>query len=308
MINLIKSLADETRLKILAILERGEFSVQEITHILSMGQSRISRHLKILTDAGITSPRREGSWTYYSLKNMNGLKKPVIESAISWITHSTEFDEIRAGTKIALEERKKRTKVFFDRIVGDWEILRNQFIDETQYFDVLRTAVGKTRFLADLGCGIGKTILKISDLSERFIGVDNSFEMLNAAKKNLPRQLLNRVDFRLGDLEHLPLKENEVDTVLASMVLHHLAEPRMIFEEFFRVLASDGRLIILDLFRHSDEEFLNAMADLWFGFDGNDLSNWMSAAGFIDISVQKYRIESRDKQILLIIGKKTIKH
>jgi len=280
MINFLKSISNITRLEILAVLLNGEFSVMEIVEILSMGQSRISRHLRILQESGVVQSRREGSWIYYSMSSQQDEFSEFISLITKWIRESENFEQIRVSIQRVIEQRRLRSKKFFSRIAGNWNILRNKYIDEFSYYSMLKDAIGKVSVLADLGCGTGETIEQLHDSSKYIIGIDNSPEMLQKAHEHLADWIGNTVDLRLGNLEHLPLKDQEVECILASLVLHHVAKPSDVFFEFNRVLKPGGKAIIVDFLHHKEEFFRDEMADLWLGFRKSEIKSWLSAAQF----------------------------
>ncbi len=273
----LKSLSDETRLKIIAILMNGEFSVQELTQILEMGQSRISRHLKILTDAHITQFRRVGSWIYYRLESdQDSYLKNIIENIKQWLKKSKLHQALSSNMQKILDRRRSQSQCFFAQVGDQWLDLQAKYLDLSMFYKVLTGEIGRAESLADLGCGVGQTISVLLPYVGKIIGVDNSPEMLDMARKNL--QSLQSVDLRLGNLEHLPLRDEEVEIVLATFVLHHIAQPSSVFSEFFRVLSPGGRLIVIDFITHSNEILRDKMADLWMGFSEKEIFGWMTPA------------------------------
>jgi ubiquinone/menaquinone biosynthesis C-methylase UbiE/DNA-binding transcriptional ArsR family regulator len=298
MIALFKSLSDETRIKIVGVLSHGEFTVQELTKILDMGQSRISRHLKILTDAGITQYRREGSWAYYRLAPENGFRKKIVNVIKNELDASGEsfLDPIHE----ILEHRKSISRNFFLKHGRNWDVLRAQFLSNNMLKSIFRKHLDPSHTIADLGCGSGESIivLRKSGFDGRIIGVDNSPIMLKNAQEKVATARLASVEFRLGDLEHLPMKDNESDALLAVMVLHHMAQPEFVFREFFRALAPGGKLLVIDLLKHENEKFRLEMGDLWLGFSPEDLSAWTRDSGFADPVI----IEKAGKERIVVFA------
>ncbi len=299
MLNFLKSLADETRIEILFILNMGEFSVREITEILNMGQSRISRHLKILVTSGIATFRREGAWVLYSLNKLSDERREIIESIIRWKSKINDSEELLVSIKWTMEKRRRLSRDYFSRIGSRWNKLKDRYIDTERLYSELNAKLIPEGVIADLGCGIGESIARMTTQSRKFIGVDNSREMLGIAKKNLSAALKQGTDLRVGDLEHLPLKEKEVDGILAALVLHHVAQPIQAFREFYRVLKPGGQVLIVDFKKHQNKDFQKKMADLWSGFNRNELLNWISESGFRDPEFTES--STLDKSIKLLI-------
>lgn len=290
MIHFFKALADETRLKITAILSMGEFSVQEIMRILDMGQSRISRHLKILSDAHIADFRRDGAKVYYTLSNeMKSHRNTLINLTIDWCKEYPEWRTLAMSVEEILEWRRSQSRSFFANVGQDWSTLLGHFIDQKEFIEALKAQVKGVGVLADLGCGPGFILRELSTVVEKLIGIDYSDKMLQHARDNL-RDLRadGRVELRLGAIEHLPMKDGEVDLILINLVLHHIAEPHGIFQEVNRTLKPEGKVIIIDFNKHQKEDFREEMADIWLGFDAKDLKTWLKVAGFTDIQVEVF--------------------
>ena len=270
-----KALADETRLRLLRLLTRGPLNVNEIIAILRMGQSRISRHLKILFEAEIVSSRREGTWVYYQSKSDSDDK--VVEDILAFTRNHEHAvahyaSDLQAVEQV-IEQRKEDTRGFFDNIDDPVELqhpIDGQFLRDLALGQVppcCDTAL-------DLGTGTGLMLPKLSETVSEIIAVDSSTTMLTMAR-NLVQRGLKRCDFRLGDLSHLPVADGEVDCVIACMVLHHVSNPQHCLKEANRVLKKGGFVIIVDLYRHEDETLREKMADLWFGFLPNEIKTWL---------------------------------
>ncbi len=264
----------------LSILLQGEFSVQEMTQILGMGQSRISRHLKILLEAGVIVARREGSWAFYRLRESESELFSVFGPVLEELKASDNFHGFQESISEVLEARRHHSRAFFSRVDTDWDFLDSRYIDRRKYFSEIRRFISTPQVLADLGCGDGSTILELVEEIPRIIGVDNSLERLDTAARNLSE--FNNVNLRLGNLEHLPLRDLEADTILAAFVLHHVAQPETVFSEFYRVLKPGGALIIVDYKKHKLETMRKEMGDLWLGFSAEEMQLWCGNARFDD--------------------------
>ncbi len=280
MLDLFKSLADPTRLRLLNVLQQGEFTVQELLMILRMGQSRISRHLKILLEAGLLSVKREGTWAYYRLFPVDPLAErllPLLESEFELLTDSVAD---RASVVTVLAARRERSQFFFNRHACDWDQLARQLLPTPEYAERLLMSLPHSRCLLEIGVGTGGLLEALRTKSEKLIGVDHAPAMLVAARQRLEEIGLDNVDLRLGEMEHLPLESASVDTAVLNMVLHHASDPLTVLREIFRVLQPGGVLLIADLLRHQDEWVREKLADQWLGFTEDELLGWGGQVGF----------------------------
>lgn len=279
MLELFKSLADPTRLRLVNILRQGEFTVQELLEILSMGQSRISRHLKILLEVGLLTVKREGTWAYYRLQP----RAPLAERLLPLL--QAEFEQLvdapadRSAVLMVLAARRERSQLFFDRHARDWDQLARQLLPTPSYTELLLASLPHSRCLLEVGVGTGGLLQALHSRSEVVIGVDHAPAMLAAARQRLQEAELEPIDLRLGEMEHLPLESATVDTAVLNMVLHHASDPLTVLREIYRVLQPGGLLVIADLLRHPDEWMRDKLADQWLGFTADELLGWGTQAG-----------------------------
>ncbi len=303
-INLFKALADETRLRIVFILSEGEFTVMELMDILKMGQSRVSRHLGILTNAAVTSFRRDGTWVYYRLEPGGDHEKRMIACVVRWLNDEEELHGYRDSIANVLEARRKRVRHYFSGGNDKGEHHLRPYIDDAGFHNLLQSFAEGTHVIAELGCGSGENLVELASHQKKIIGVDNSRVMLNRAASRLRGIVGSELDLRLGNLEHLPLTDQEVDGVLVSMVLHHLAMPVGVFHEFSRILKPGGKLLIVDFIKHEDEQLRNDMADLWLGFTEEEIMSWLEKSGFTDVTFESMTNRNNDKTVFTAISRK----
>lgn len=280
MLETLKALADPTRLRLVAVLLRGEFTVQELTRILRMGQSRISRHLKILLDAGILALKRQGTWSYYRLCGANpffGEIEPALASRLGDLAGHAEDLLVLAEV---LEERRRRSQEFFDRHARQWDTLAREVLPVADYLETICRAVPACRSLLEVGVGTGGLLPALRGRAERVVGVDHSPAMLEEARVRTAAEGLTDVELRLGEMTHLPLSDGECEVALLNMVLHHAARPGAVLTELGRVLVPGGTLVIADLARHGRDWVRERLADQWLGFEREELTGWLAAAGF----------------------------
>ena len=281
-----KALADETRLRLVHVLAAHELNVNELTDLFEMGQSRISRHLRVLTEAGLASPRRDGIRVFYSIV-VDG-EKAALAAMITQLYGDDPviIDDVkRAGEMV--ESRARATQEFFDHIADDWDRMRREVLGDLDLSRLVSERMDSIKSSADLGCGSGGMLKTLLKKSAQVIGVDSSSKMLDLARGRFQTNGTD-VSLRIGQLEHLPLADQEVDFALACLTLHHLSQPTAGLAEAHRVLSSGGRLMVIDFDKHNNERMRRNYGDHWLGFTEEELVNWFREAGFERIKVETF--------------------
>lgn len=273
----VKALSDETRLRLMAVLSRYELSVNEIAALFEMGQSRISRHLKVLSVAGLLKWRRDGLWVYYSAARQ-GKGHDFWAALVPFCREDAFFDVDARMAQSIVEERSRRTRSFFNAIAEDWDRLNSEVMGAFDLPGVVLEAMPACETAVDLGCGTGTVLARMLERARGVIGVDGSPRMLELARRRFEDN--PRVSLRIGDLEHLPLRDGEAQFACINMVLHHLSHPREALPEIGRVLAPEGRLIVTDFEQHGNERMREEYGDLSLGFSVEALSRWLAEARF----------------------------
>ena len=300
MIDLLKALADPCRLRLVAVLLRGEFTVQELTRILDMGQSRISRHLKILTEAGVLSVKRQGTWSYYRAGEENaffGAIRPAFERELDQLPKRSED---LAALALALEERRRRSLEFFDRHAQQWDNLSRTLLPVPEYLDRLLLLIPSVSTLLEIGVGTGALLPGLARRAAEVIGVDHSPAMLDEARRRLAANGESGVQLRLGEMTHLPLADGGAGCVVANMVLHHAADPLAVLQEICRVLTPGGTLVLADLARHEREWAREQLADQWLGFEEDELQGWLKTAGLERVEAERVGAAAGQEDVLLV--------
>ncbi len=299
-VEVFKALADETRLRILQIVSKGSFNVNEIKEILEMGQSRISRHLKVLSDAGFLGYHREGSWVYYSItKNNNNsgiisFSEKLLELLLS---NFSLFEKDKLGIDRILLQRTEKNRTYFDSVGKDWESIQKEVLNPEVYRNMITSYLSKkSKHVLDLGCGPGGLVPYLLDKTEKVTGLDASPKMIQEAKEHFSKE--PRVNFVQALLEEIPFPEETIDSVIASMVLHHISNPPVVMEEVNRVLCDKGSFCIVELQKHNKEYMRDQFSDLWLGFEEAQLVEWLVYAGFYPKDIQ--RITIRNFQVIII--------
>ncbi len=281
-VTLLKALADSGRLLLARLLLEGAFNVTEITEILSASQSTVSRHLRILQDAGLLDGRREGRQVFYTWRTE--LPPPSLSMRTFVAAHGPSLPEaVRRRVAMTWESRRERSASFFATV--DAADPAAAWLGSPDCLPHLVAAVPPGAVVADVGTGTGRLLELLDRRAARVIGIDASPEMLSQARGRLSASGAEHIDLRLGDMAHLPLETGEVDCAIVNMALHHVPEPVSVLRELRRALAPGGLLLIGDFLPHDEEWMRETLADQWLGFSPSDLEHWLDQAGFTDVVV-----------------------
>lgn len=271
LLNIMRALADPTRLRIVLLIRKLELSVGEVVQILGQSQPRVSRHIRILDEAGIAERRKEGSWVFLR-------PGPVLTGGkLDALFVGTESNEARVVQRdLAKLEQVRGSRAdmaaeYFAAHAGEWDSLRSRHVAESEVED----AIGKILHTAplgavlDVGTGTGRMIELFAADADRFVALDNNTEMLRLARAKLAAmdaRSAAKVDIMLGDFNALPLDDAGFDTILFHQVLHYAQHPERVISEAARVLAPGGRLIIVDFAAHDEEDLRSVHAHSRLGF------------------------------------------
>jgi ArsR family transcriptional regulator len=275
----MESLADETRLRLLHLLERHELGVVDLCDILQLPQSTVSRHLKVLADQGWVHSRAQGATHQYRMI-LDEVDPPARklwllarEQTEGWAT--LRQDELRLQRRLA--GREIDSQAFFAGAAGEWDKLRGELYGQAFTRSALLALLPPDWTVADLGCGTGQVVAELAPFVGRVIGVDNSAAMLKAAKRRVNGT--GNVELRRGDLESLPLEDASCDAALLVLALTYVPDVAAVLREASRVLKPGGRLVVVDLLRHDRGDFRRQMGQRWPGFEPQQLDEWMTEAG-----------------------------
>ncbi len=282
-LEMFAALADPTRLRILSLLRAMELSVGELAQALGQSQPRVSRHVKILADAGIAERRREGSWVFLGLGS-SARVTPLLAAIDAWTAQDGEDPWALADTaRLAAirADRAAAAEEYFDANAAKWDAMRSLHVAESEVEDAIRDAIGNSPIgrLVDIGTGTGRMIELFGTKAETAIGVDRSPEMLRLARAKLASAGLLQADLRQGDIYALPLASQSADLVILHQVLHYAQAPGAAIAEAARLLGPRGRLLVVDFGPHENEELRSQHAHARLGFTDEQIAGWFAAAG-----------------------------
>lgn len=301
----LNTLGDPTRSRILAVLEEHELTVTELRKALQLPQSTVSRHLRILADAGWVRSRAEGTSHFYRVDPALSAEARELWALVAQDLESTTVAERdRARTASVLLEREDRARAFFSRTAEGWDDLRDAMYGARAELLPLFGLLDPEAVVADLGCGTGSFAATLAPFVRRVIGVDRAPEMIEEARQRLGPLAGEKgpVELREGSLGRLPVEDAEADVAVLSLVLHYVADPAQALGEARRILRSGGRLVIVDMRRHERTEYHESMGHLWPGFEEAELRGWLREAGFERTTIRPLRPDPDAEGPLLFVA------
>jgi demethylmenaquinone methyltransferase/2-methoxy-6-polyprenyl-1,4-benzoquinol methylase/ArsR family transcriptional regulator len=277
----LNAAGEETRLRLLGLLAETELTVSEAVAILGQSQPRVSRHLKLLVEAGLVERRREGAWAFFRLAAAD-VQGEIARNVVSWLD---PLDPLLAGDRARLAEvrqaRAENAARYFAEHAREWDAIRSLHVPEAQVEAAMREEVGEEplRRLLDLGAGAGRMLELFAPQAEQAIGVDLSSAMLAVARGRLEKAGARNVQLRQGDIYALPIERNSCDLVIVHQVLHYLDDPGRALREAARALAPGGRLLVVDFAPHQEEALRDAHAHRRLGFSEQEIISLLEQAG-----------------------------
>lgn len=304
---IFRALADPTRLRIVALLRLMELSVGELAQVLGQSQPRVSRHVKILCDAGLAERRKEGSWVFVAL-GADAKVKPVLAALDGWKEgdHWAVADEARLAAVRA--DRAAAAAEWFEANAGEWDAIRSLHVAESEVEAAMARALGvegqggaPLGTLVDIGTGTGRMLELFAPNAERALGIDRSSEMLRLARAKLAG--FTNTELRQADLYALPLPSGGADAAIFHHVLHFAQQPGAAIAEAARALGEGGRLLIVDFAPHDREELRSRDAHTRLGFSDEQILGWFEAAGLSPVQIET--LEGGELTVKLWLGRKT---
>ncbi len=280
LMTVLRTAAEPTRIRLLALCAEGELTVTELTQILGQSQPRVSRHLKLMVDAGLLERFREGTWAFYRLARRGSSTEiaarvldmvPASDAAIS--RDRERLAEVKA-------ERDRIAAAYFRKNAKQWDEIRRLHADDDEVEKALIALLGEGAVgrVLDIGTGTGRMLELLGPRARRGVGIDLSREMLNVARANLERAGLDHCQVRLGDMYGLSAVGDRFDLVTIHQVLHYADQPGLVIAEAARVLAPGGRLVVVDFLHHDVEYLRTEHAHRRLGFDDEEVAAWCQEA------------------------------
>lgn len=312
MVSVLKSLsliADATRVRILLLLREEELSVAELQEILTLPQSNISAQLAKLKAAGLVNDRRSGKNRLYQLVEPGARERESHERFLGIIAAAgEEIREVKRDATALRVVKKKRENVaqsYFDALAGKFG---RHYIPGRSWKGLAETLLKlmPPMVIADLGAGEGTLSQLLAQRAKKVIAVDNSSKMVAYAAELAKKHGCSNIEFRVGDLEDPPIEAGSVDLVMFSQALHHARQPAKALAAGYRLLKKGGRVVVLDLLKHSFEKARELYADVWLGFSEVDLIEMMETAGFKNVETKVVHREQHSPhfQTVLAVGEK----
>lgn len=288
-LDIFRALADSTRLRIIALLRSMELSVGELAQVLGQSQPRVSRHVKILCDAGLAERRKEGSWVFVALGG-GATVTPVMAALDAWAAITPDHWAVADAARLAAvrADRAASAAAWFEANAGQWDAIRSLHVAEDQVEAAMKLVLGDAPIgqLIDIGTGTGRMLEVFAGRAEQALGIDRSSEMLRLARAKLSERGLANAELRQADLYALPLGDAAADLAIVHHVLHFAQQPGAAIAEAARVLKPGGRLLIADFAAHDREELRARDGHTRLGFADEQMGTWFTAAGLAPVRIE----------------------
>lgn len=291
----LRGAGEATRLRILALLAMAELNVKDLTQILGQSQPRISRHLKLMAEAGLITRFREGSWVFFRLAD-SGPEGALARAIVSSLDASDlTLARDRARAEAVQKARAEAAQAYFDAHAAEWDSIRALHVAESQVEFAMDQAMGEGPFklLVDLGTGTGRILELFGGRAARALGFDLNHAMLAYARMKLERAGLAHAQVRHGDLYNVPLPDGAADAVVLHQVLHFVDDPVAAVAEAARLLAPGGKLLVVDFAPHELEFLREQSAHRRLGFARGQIGRWLEGAG---LKVERFSALSPDPE------------
>ena len=299
---ILKLLADPTRLRLLCLLQREELAVAELQEILEMAQSRISSQLSLLRKADLVVDRREGKKSYYSIDpHLRAEERTLIETARDLVANRPEIRRDQENLERLIAERRQVAEKYFNLIAGrlgrnycpgrSWEAIGHFLLHLVPSITV-----------ADLGAGEGLISQLLARRAQHVTCIDNSLRMVEVGTALAKKNGLANLEYRLGDIEKVPMPDQGVDLAILSQALHHAEHPQVAVDEAYRILKPGGTVLIVDLKEHTFEKARELYADRWLGFKENTLHQFLKSAGFKKVEVTSVAREEQEPNFVTLLA------
>jgi ArsR family transcriptional regulator len=289
-VDFFRALADPTRLRIMHLLREMELAVGEIAQVVGQSQPRVSRHVRILVDAGLVERRKEGSWVFLTIS-----PEPPVATIMAFLTvaplaaeERLWIEADRARLAAVRAERARAAEDYFATHAEQWDALRSLHVPEALVEEAMARLLADRPigWLLDIGTGTGRIATLFAGAAAQVVAIDRSAEMLRLARAKLPASAFDKVRFMAGDFHDLPIADASADTAILHQVLHYSQAPERVIAETARVLAPGGLMLIVDFAPHEREELRLRNAHARLGFSDRQIEGWFAAAGVTPVGVE----------------------
>lgn len=303
LVNVLRAAGEDTRLRLLALLADGDHSVKDLTEILDQSQPRVSRHLKLLADAGLVQRHAEGAWAYYRLA-------PEGQGAdlARWLTARLDPNDParnrdRARQADTRAEQQARAADYFAKVAESWDLLKTLHVPEAAVEAAVLAALGgrEVDLLVDLGTGTGRMLEVLASAYKRGVGIDSSREMLAVARARLASAGISNAQVRLGDIAALDPAIGSADVMVIHQVLHYFDDPGRMLAQARRLLKPGGEILIVDFAPHDLEFLRTEHAHRRLGLSQEQMNGWAEAAGLDVLSVRDFPSDSKDRGLTVCL-------
>lgn len=286
-VEMLRAAGEPTRLRILALLAREELAVLELCRVLDQSQPRVSRHLKLLAEAGLVERFPDGAWVFYRLVTSGEAHRLAAEILDLIDAEDAVLARDAERLHAVWAERSSEAGEYFARNAARWDEIRSLYVSEQAVEAAILQAAGGGRFkrLVDLGSGTGRMLTLLGPNAEAAVGLDLSQQMLNIARNHVTEAGLVGVELRHGDIFETRLRDRDADLVVVHQVLHYLADPAAAVREAGRLVAERGRLLVVDFAPHALEFLREQHQHRRLGFSDHEMERWFAEAGLSNVRV-----------------------
>lgn len=278
-VEVLRAAGEPTRLRILSLLAGEELSVMELSRVLDQSQPRVSRHLKLMTEAGLIERFPDGARVFYRVSH-EVLARRLIDTILDLLDDGEGADDHRRLDEVR-NERAQAASAYFEQVAPSWDRIRSLYVSETAVEAAIEAAAGPGPFerVVDLGTGSGRMLTLLGRRARMSIGLDLSQNMLNIARANVQKAGLDKVELRHGDIFATRLPAQSADLVLVHQVLHYLVDPHAAVAEATRLVAPGGKLLIVDFAPHDLEHLREEHQHRRLGFANDEIDRWLAEGG-----------------------------
>ena len=303
LVTVLKAAGEGTRLRLLALLADGDHSVKDLTEILKQSQPRVSRHLKLLADAGLIERNAEGAWAYYGLA-----QEGEAAALAQWLIARVDADDIERARDIERQLKVRGSQQalaseYFAKVASSWDLLKTLHVPEEAVEAAVVEALGgrQVETLIDLGTGTGRMLEVLKDSYKRGIGIDSSREMLAVARSRLASAGLNHAQVRLGDIGDVELSAGPADVIVVHQVLHYFDDPGRMLAQARRLLKPGGEMLIVDFAPHDLEFLRSEHAHRRLGLSQAQMSGWAAAADLRVDGCREFPSQSNERGLTVCL-------